>query len=67
MVSVRKWLATRSRLRAAMAARMAHPSRPVVAFTGDGSFMMAIAELHTSVREWDMSPDGLNPARRAKP
>lgn len=38
-------------LPAAMAARIAHPQRPVVAFTGDGSFMMAIAELHTSVRE----------------
>ena len=38
-------------LPAAMAARIAHPKRPVVAFTGDGSFMMAIAELHTSVCE----------------
>ncbi len=38
-------------LPAALGARMAHPKRPVVAFTGDGSFMMAIAELHTSVRE----------------
>ncbi len=32
-------------------ARMAHPDRPVVAFTGDGGFMMAVAELQTSVRE----------------
>ncbi len=36
---------------AAMAARLAYPDRPVIAFTGDGSFMMAIAELHTCVRE----------------
>jgi acetolactate synthase-1/2/3 large subunit len=34
-----------------MAARLAHPERPVVCFTGDGGFMMAIAELHTAVRE----------------
>jgi len=32
-------------------ARLAHPDRPVVCFTGDGGFLMAIAELHTSVRE----------------
>jgi acetolactate synthase I/II/III large subunit len=36
---------------AAMAARIAHPTQPVVAFTGDGSFMVAAGELHTSVRE----------------
>lgn len=36
---------------AAMAARLAHPNQPVVAFTGDGSFMLASGELHTSVRE----------------
>ena len=36
---------------AAMAARLAHPKQPVVAFTGDGSFMLAAGELHTSVRE----------------
>jgi acetolactate synthase-1/2/3 large subunit len=34
-----------------MAARLAHPNRPVVCFTGDGGFLMAIAELHTAVRE----------------
>ena len=32
-------------------ARLAHPDRPVVAFTGDGGFLMAIAELQTAVRE----------------
>ena len=36
---------------AAMAARIAHPDRPVVALIGDGSFLMAIAELHTCVKE----------------
>ena len=36
---------------AAMAARLARPKQPVVAFTGDGSFMLAAGELHTSVRE----------------
>ena len=36
---------------AAMAARLARPTQPVVAFTGDGSFMLAAGELHTSVRE----------------
>jgi acetolactate synthase-1/2/3 large subunit len=35
----------------ALGARLAHPDRPVVAFTGDGGFMMAVAELQTSVRE----------------
>jgi acetolactate synthase-1/2/3 large subunit len=35
----------------ALAARLAHPDRPVVAFTGDGGFMMAVAELQTTVRE----------------
>ena len=35
----------------AMAAKMAHPDRPCVAFVGDGGFMMAVAELQTSVRE----------------
>jgi len=35
----------------AMAARMAHPDRPCVAFVGDGGFLMAVAELQTSVRE----------------
>jgi acetolactate synthase-1/2/3 large subunit len=34
-----------------MAARLAHPDRPVVCFTGDGGFLMAVAELHTAVRE----------------
>lgn len=36
---------------AAMAARLAHPGRPVVAFTGDGGFLMALAEMQTCVRE----------------
>jgi acetolactate synthase-1/2/3 large subunit len=35
----------------ALAARMAHPDRPVVAFTGDGGFLMTIAELQTAQRE----------------
>ena len=35
----------------ALGARLAYPGRPVVAFTGDGGFMMALAELQTSVRE----------------
>jgi acetolactate synthase-1/2/3 large subunit len=34
-----------------LAARLAWPDRPVVCFTGDGGFLMAIAELHTAVRE----------------
>jgi acetolactate synthase-1/2/3 large subunit len=34
-----------------MAAKLAHPSRPVACFTGDGGFLMAIAELHTAARE----------------
>jgi acetolactate synthase-1/2/3 large subunit len=36
---------------AAMAARIVHPGRPVVAFSGDGGFLMAASELQTSVRE----------------
>lgn len=35
----------------AMAARLAYPDRPVVAFTGDGGFMMAVADIQTAVRE----------------
>ncbi|MGJ7036956.1 acetolactate synthase-1/2/3 large subunit [Shinella sp. BE166] len=35
----------------ALGARLAHPDRPVVAFTGDGGFLMAVAEIQTSVRE----------------
>ena len=35
----------------ALAARIAFPDRPVVAFTGDGGMMMALAELQTSRRE----------------
>lgn len=35
----------------ALAARMAHPDRPVVAFSGDGGFMMAMAEIQTAVKE----------------
>ena len=38
-------------LPASMAVRLAYPTRPIVAFTGDGGFMMAVAELQTSVRE----------------
>jgi acetolactate synthase-1/2/3 large subunit len=34
-----------------LAARLAHPDRPVVCFTGDGGFLMAVGELQTSVRE----------------
>jgi acetolactate synthase-1/2/3 large subunit len=32
----------------ALAARMAYPDRPVVAFTGDGGFLMTVAELQTA-------------------
>ena len=35
----------------ALGARLPHPDRPVVAFTGDGGFLMAVAELQTAVRE----------------
>ncbi len=35
----------------ALAARLAWPTRPIVAFTGDGGFMMALAELQTASRE----------------
>src|SRR6516162_8740556 len=35
----------------ALAARMAYPDRPVVAFTGDGGFLMTVAELQTAQRE----------------
>ena len=35
----------------ALAARIAFPDRPVVAFTGDGGMMMALAELQTARRE----------------
>jgi len=35
----------------AMGARLAHPHRPIVAFTGDGGFLMAVAELQTAQRE----------------
>ena len=34
-----------------LAARLAHPDRPVVCFTGDGGFLMAVAELQTAARE----------------
>jgi acetolactate synthase I/II/III large subunit len=36
---------------AAMGARLAHPDRPIVAFCGDGGFLMAVAELQTAQRE----------------
>jgi acetolactate synthase-1/2/3 large subunit len=35
----------------ALAARLAYPSRPVVAFTGDGGFLMAVAEMQTAIQE----------------
>jgi acetolactate synthase-1/2/3 large subunit len=35
----------------ALAARLARPKSPVVAFAGDGGFLMAVAELQTSVKE----------------
>jgi acetolactate synthase-1/2/3 large subunit len=35
----------------ALAARMAYPDRPVVAFTGDGGMLMTVAELQTAQRE----------------
>jgi acetolactate synthase-1/2/3 large subunit len=35
----------------AMGARLAHPKRPIVAFAGDGGFLMAVAELQTAARE----------------
>jgi acetolactate synthase I/II/III large subunit len=35
----------------ALGARLAHPHKPIVAFSGDGGFLMAVAELQTSVRE----------------
>jgi acetolactate synthase-1/2/3 large subunit len=35
----------------ALGARLAHPDRPVVAFTGDGGMLMALAELQTAQRE----------------
>ena len=34
-----------------MAARLAHPDRPVVCFTGDGGFLMTVGDLQTAVRE----------------
>jgi acetolactate synthase I/II/III large subunit len=35
----------------ALGARLAHPHRPVVAFTGDGGCLMALAELQTARQE----------------
>src|SRR4029450_3790888 len=35
----------------ALGARLAHPDRPIVAFSGDGGFLMAVAELQTAQRE----------------
>jgi acetolactate synthase I/II/III large subunit len=37
-------------LPAAIAAKLAHPTRPVVAFAGDGSLLMTLTELETAVR-----------------
>ena len=36
---------------AALAARLAHPKKPIVAFTGDGGFYLAVAELQTAAVE----------------
>jgi acetolactate synthase I/II/III large subunit len=35
----------------ALGARLAHPDRPIVAFSGDGGLLMAVADLQTSVAE----------------
>ncbi|HJU32140.1 MAG TPA: thiamine pyrophosphate-binding protein [Hyphomicrobiaceae bacterium] len=35
----------------AMGARLAHPDRPIVAFVGDGGFLMSVAELQTAQAE----------------
>jgi acetolactate synthase-1/2/3 large subunit len=35
----------------ALAARLAHPDRPVIAFAGDGGFLMAVGDIHTAVKE----------------
>jgi len=35
----------------AMGARLAFPDRPILAFSGDGGFLMAIADLQTAWRE----------------
>jgi acetolactate synthase-1/2/3 large subunit len=35
----------------ALGGRLAYPGRPVVAFCGDGGFLMTVAELQTSVKE----------------
>jgi len=35
----------------ALAARLAYPDRPIVAFSGDGGLLMAAAELQTAQRE----------------
>ena len=43
-----KELITDIRTRLDVAAKLANPDRPVVAFTGDGSFMMTCAELATA-------------------
>jgi hypothetical protein len=40
----------REAVRRALAARMVHPDRPVVAVCGDGGFMMSLTELDTAVR-----------------
>jgi acetolactate synthase-1/2/3 large subunit len=37
-------------LPAAIAAQLAHPTRPVVAIVGDGSLLMTLTELETAVR-----------------
>ena len=35
----------------ALAAKLTHQDRPVIAFTGDGGLLMAVADIQTSVRE----------------
>lgn len=37
-------------LPAAIGAKLAHPDKPVISFSGDGGFMMTLQELETSVR-----------------
>ena len=49
----------------ALAARLAHPDRPVVAFTGDGGFLMAIAELQTAVARTCRSSSWCSTTRRS--
>ena len=47
----------------ALAARLAFPDRPVVAFTGDGGFLMTVAELQTRARKAADHRDGVRRPR----